>query len=70
MKNDKLELHVIYDEFHKRNYRYLERMVGKSEADDLTQEVFIKVDTGLIDFEGVSKLSTWIYRNSGQELNL
>jgi RNA polymerase sigma-70 factor (ECF subfamily) len=36
--------------------------VGESEAEDLTQEVFIKVNKALVDFRGESKLSTWIYR--------
>ena len=37
-------------------------MVGKDQAEDLTQEVFMKVDRGLKEFKGESKLSTWIYR--------
>ncbi len=42
--------------------RYLTRLVGKNEAEDLTQEVFIKISRGLKDFRGKSQLSTWIYR--------
>jgi RNA polymerase sigma-70 factor (ECF subfamily) len=37
-------------------------MAGESEADDLTQEVFVKISNGLSDFKGDSGLSTWIYR--------
>jgi RNA polymerase sigma-70 factor (ECF subfamily) len=37
-------------------------MAGEDEADDLTQEVFMKVNNGLKEFKGESKLSTWIYR--------
>jgi RNA polymerase sigma-70 factor (ECF subfamily) len=37
-------------------------MVGRNDAEDLTQEVFLKVSNGLGDFEGRSRLSTWIYR--------
>ena len=61
MKND-LDFDSVYDEFHSRINRYLERMVGKAEAEDLTQEVFIKINKGLKGFEGKSSLSTWIYR--------
>jgi RNA polymerase sigma-70 factor (ECF subfamily) len=36
--------------------------VGESEAEDLTQEVMIKVNAALPEFRGESQLSTWIYR--------
>ena len=62
MASHKLEFHDIYKEFYQRIHLYLERMVGKIEAEDLTQEVFIKVDKGLKDFKGESRLSTWVYR--------
>lgn len=62
MTKDGLDFDSIYDEFHLKIGRYLERMVGKSEAEDLTQEVFMKVNKGLEGFEGKSSLSTWIYR--------
>jgi RNA polymerase sigma-70 factor, ECF subfamily len=39
------------------------RMVGDpAQADDLAQEVFLKVHRGLPYFRGDAKLSTWIYR--------
>lgn len=62
MTSHKFKFHNIYKEFYQRIHLYLERMVGKIEAEDLTQEVFMKVDKGLKDFKGESKLSTWIYR--------
>jgi len=37
-------------------------MVGEYEAEDLTQEVFIRVNRALDKFRGESELSTWIYR--------
>lgn len=52
----------IYTAFNKKVRRYLARLAGETEADDLTQEVFIKVGQGLKDFRSESKLSTWIYR--------
>ena len=62
MANDKPEFRKIYEEFHQRISSYLERMVGKNDAEDLTQEVFVKVNNGLNEFKGESNLSTWIYR--------
>ena len=53
---------TIHDSYRPRICRYLERLVGQSEAEDLTQEVFVRVSRGLPDFRGDSKLSTWIYR--------
>jgi RNA polymerase sigma-70 factor (ECF subfamily) len=52
----------LYDEFHPRILRYLARMAGTTDAEDLTQEVFAKVDQALPSFRGDSKVSTWIYR--------
>jgi len=57
-----LEFSDIYDEFHERLHRYLARMVGKNDAEDLTQEVFMRIDKSLTDFRGRSSLSTWVYR--------
>jgi RNA polymerase sigma-70 factor, ECF subfamily len=56
------EFQHIYDAFRPKIHRYLARLAGTDEADDLTQEVFIKVSRGLKDFRGESKLSSWIYR--------
>jgi len=62
MTNSNSEFQKIYEDFHQRISNYLERMVGSNEAEDLTQEVFVKVSKGLNDFKGQSRLSTWIYR--------
>jgi RNA polymerase sigma-70 factor (ECF subfamily) len=56
------EFQNIYELFHEKIRRYLARMLNENEAEDLTQEVFIRVNQGLKDFRGASKLSTWIYR--------
>lgn len=38
------------------------RLVGNQEAEDLTQEVFVKVSKALPAFRNESQLSTWMYR--------
>jgi len=62
MERQILKFQDVYNEFHNKIHRYLQRMLGNDEADDATQEVFIKVDKGLKEFQGRSELSTWIYR--------
>jgi RNA polymerase sigma-70 factor (ECF subfamily) len=62
MVETNLDFQKIYDAFQSRIYHYLRRLVGEFEAEDLTQEVFTKVNQALKDFRGESQLSTWIYR--------
>jgi RNA polymerase sigma-70 factor (ECF subfamily) len=53
------EVHVA---LRPRVLRYLARMAGEAEAEDLAQEVFEKVSRSLGDFRGDAELSTWVYR--------
>jgi RNA polymerase sigma-70 factor, ECF subfamily len=62
MDDAELRFQKIYDDYHAKIFHYLRRMVGESEAEDLTQEVFVKVGRALETFRGESQLSTWIYR--------
>ncbi len=62
MNDDPLDFQRIHDAFRPKIYRYVTRLVGQSEAEDLTQEVFVKVSQGLGTFRGECELSTWIYR--------
>jgi RNA polymerase sigma-70 factor, ECF subfamily len=62
MDNAELNFQQLYDEYQTRIFRYLTRMIGDVEAEDLTQEVFIKIGQSLDTFRGESQLSTWIYR--------
>lgn len=57
-----LSFQRIYDKFYPRILRYMTRMVGENEAEDLTQEVFVKIDRSRGSFRGESQVSTWIYR--------
>ena len=53
---------TIHDTYRPRIFRYLARLVGRIDAEDLTQEVFARVGKGLKDFRGDADISTWIYR--------
>lgn len=52
----------IFHDYRPKIHRYLCSLCGETHADDLTQEVFVKVSGGLDSFRGESSLSTWIYR--------
>lgn len=62
MSANELDFPSIYDAYQPKIFRYLSRFIGESEAEDLTQETFVKVHQSLESFQGASKLSTWIYR--------
>lgn len=53
---------AVHDEFRPRVLRQLTRMVGASDAEDLTQHVMLKVSEGLAAFRGDASLATWIHR--------
>lgn len=56
------EFELIHDSFRPKVLRYLTRLVGQRDAEDLTQAVMLKVSNGLPAFRQESSLSTWIYR--------
>lgn len=56
------EFGTIYSHFRPKILNYLRKLVGEHEAEDLTQEVFVRVSRSLDGFRGESSLSTWIYR--------
>jgi RNA polymerase sigma-70 factor (ECF subfamily) len=57
------EFATIYETNKARIYSTAYRMLNNSaDAEDVTQEVFIKVYQKLHTFEGRSQLSTWLYR--------
>jgi RNA polymerase sigma-70 factor, ECF subfamily len=62
MESAEIRFQQVYDEYQGKIFRYLTRMVGESEAEDLTQEVFVKIGQALETFRGKSSLSTWIYQ--------
>jgi RNA polymerase sigma-70 factor (ECF subfamily) len=62
-QKDEEAFRIIFDENKKKIINACYRLVyDKDAAEDLTQEVFVKVFTSIDQFKGNSKLSTWIYR--------
>ena len=54
---------LLFERYHKKVYWHARRMVlDHEDADDITQNIFIRIWNGLPAFRGDSKLSSWIYR--------
>jgi RNA polymerase sigma factor (sigma-70 family) len=58
----------LLDKYQKRVYWHVRRIViDHDDADDVTQNTFIKVWTQLENYRGESKLYTWLYRVATNE---
>ena len=62
MQGGTAEFDRIYAEHHARILRYLTRMVGAQDAEDLAQEVFIRAAKAYDGFRHEAKIETWLYR--------
>lgn len=61
MRDAERDFEKIYQDFFPRITGYLRQLAG-DDAEDLAQEVFLKMNAALRNFRGDSSLSTWIYR--------
>ena len=55
-------MEMLYHQFKRRVFGMAHRIVGPNDAEEVAQEVFVRVYRGLAAFRGDSALSTWIYR--------
>ncbi len=62
MENSHTSFDAIYRDYYGRIRRYLARLVGMDEAEDLAQEVFLKISKSIDSFRGESSIATWVYR--------
>ena len=53
---------ALHAEYRAKVHSYLCRFVEPAEAEDLTQEVFLKVHRNLATFRQESRISTWIFQ--------
>ncbi len=66
-QGDRHAQRALYDEFHRQVYRLVTRMVGRDDADDLSQQIFLQVFQKIGQFHGRSQFSTWLYRLATNE---
>jgi len=58
-----LDIEHMYLQYHDRLYRYLVHLVGdREQAQELTQDVFVRVIRALPNMTGDLRLSAWLYR--------
>ena len=55
-------MEMLYHQYKRRVFGMAHRIVGPSDAEEVAQEVFVRVFRGLASFRGDSQLSTWVYR--------
>jgi RNA polymerase sigma-70 factor (ECF subfamily) len=59
---DRKAMEALYHRFKRRVFSLVARIVGASDAEEVSQEVFVRIFRGLPRFRGDAQLSTWIYR--------
>lgn len=61
--NDEAAFNEVVARYKTKLYNYIYRMTGSSDdAEDLTQEVFIRMYTSIDSFRSQSSLNTWLFR--------
>ena len=64
--NDEAAFNEVVARYKTKIYNYIYRMTGSSDdAEDLTQEVFIRMYTSIDSFRSQSSLNTWLFRIAG-----
>ncbi len=54
-------LHTIYEGYHDKVVAYVAKLIGRDEAEDVAQDVFIRVGRSLDSLKSPAKLNAWIY---------
>jgi RNA polymerase sigma-70 factor (ECF subfamily) len=61
-RRDAQAQHLLYDRCHQRLFGLLVRMVGRQDAPDLLQQVFLQTFLKIGQFSGQARFETWVYR--------
>ena len=61
-QGDRHAMEALYHRFKRRVYGMVARIAGPQDAEEVSQEVFMRIYRGLLKFRGESALDTWVYR--------
>ena len=62
VESETISFDAVYRDFYPRIKRYLARLIAFDDAEDVAQEVFLKISKSFDSFRGESSMSTWVYR--------
>src|SRR4051812_50124939 len=65
-RGERQALHAFYERYRRRVFALIARIVGSQDAEELSQEGFLRAFRGLDKFRGDAQLSTWMYRLAGE----
>jgi RNA polymerase sigma-70 factor (ECF subfamily) len=61
-RGERRAMEALYHQYKRRVFGLCHRIVGPVEAEEVAQDVFVRVFRGLGNFRGESQLGTWVYR--------
>lgn len=61
-RGDRRAMEALYHRFKRRVFSMVARIAGPQDAEEVAQEVFMRIYRGLAKFRGDSALDTWVYR--------
>jgi RNA polymerase sigma-70 factor, ECF subfamily len=61
-RGEQRAMEALYHQYKRRVFGLCHRIAGPSDAEEVAQDVFVRVFRGLPTFRGESALGTWIYR--------
>lgn len=63
-RGEEAAMEALYTQYKRRVFGLVTRIVGAGDAEEVAQDVFVRIFRGLPKFRGDSALGTWIYRLS------
>ncbi|HKA90751.1 MAG TPA: sigma-70 family RNA polymerase sigma factor [Haliangiales bacterium] len=61
-QGDRRAMEALYHRFKRRVFSMVARIAGAQDAEEVAQEVFVRIFRGIAKFRGESALDTWVYR--------